>query len=676
MIVTNSTESVLRGLLDLYGCAVPRDALDAVLSVLQERAAPRWQFGISEFSLSFDRQGPPKVRALAEVLTAAPTVPADALALQEIGRHLFETLQRQHRMRYDTGLFEDLVQLTYGTLYARFRPPKLRFGAAVEWRAGLAPAVKCYFDLFAGGQQSAAERLRRVFDRLQLGRQWRLMQRLFADGAEAPPCRIIGVDFAPDGERNLRVYLPGSHYPLPRIRRLLDECGGEALTGQLDAFNRHMLGGLDGAETARGMLLGLAFSDRPCVPGPVLKLDGYLPDHHADDFAAAEAVTVLASGLGVPLPGHAEALRLLAPQTPLAGLQRLQQYCSLDVSETPKLNLYFRPLVTRSEHLAPVLRPRLKPALLADLDAACRKAIGVLEQPGHGIAAASIALLRAAGAGFGIDRARIAADLDALAAQPSTDAGTLAPLMQLALLARAPQAEALCDDVLALLFDPAEADGSLGSLAAGAAAPDSGDEQIHQAIGAWCAEGAEPVAMAELAYALALRGDARSLQTARAIAGFLSARQHFGGLWRSAIAGEDFRVTLAAIRALGRLVPELPLLARSAQGLREAQHSDGGWGEIGSEAMASAQALAACALLHDLDPEGAPALTRGIAWLLRSQGPDGRWSEDAAVTASCLEALAGVRPLVEQGLAAGPGGTVIPLRAPAPREALRLVQTA
>jgi Squalene-hopene cyclase C-terminal domain len=668
MIVTNSTEWTLRGLLDLYGCAVPRDALDAVLSVLQERAAPRWQFGISEFSLSFERGAPPKVRALAEVLTGSPTVPADALALQEIGGHLFETLQRQHRMRYDAALFEDLVQLTYGAQFPRFRPPKLRFGAAVEWRAGRAPSVKCYFDLFAGGQQSAGERLRRVFDRLKLGRQWRLLQRLIEDGDEAPPCRIIGVDFAPGGERNLRVYLPGSHYPLPRIRRLLEDCGGATLAGQLDAFNSRMLGGLDGAETARGMLIGLGFSDRPGAPAPVLKLDGYLPDHHADDFAASEAVAALAAGLGIPLPGHAEALRLLAPDTPLAGVQRLQQYCSLDIKDQPKLNLYFRPLVTRSEHLAPSLRPRLKPPLLADLDAACRKAIGALAQPAAGTGA-TLALLRAASAGFGIDRARIAGDLAALTELPGEDAATLAPLLQAALLAKAPQAEALCDDVLALLFDPAEAEGCFGSLVAETR---TSDDRIRQAIGTWCAEGPEPAAMAELAYALALRGDARSLHTARAIAGFLGGRQHFGGLWRSAVAGGDFRVTLAAVRALSRLMPELPMLARTAKGLREAQRSDGGWGEVASEPMASAEALAACALLHDLDPEGAPALARGIAYLLRLQGPDGRWSEDDAATARCLEALAGLRNLVEQGLGAGGRDSAMP----ATRSSLRLVQTA
>jgi hypothetical protein len=675
MSVTNSTQWILRGLLDLYGCAVPREALDAVLSALQGRGAPRWQFGVSQFSLAFDRHGPPRVRALAEVLTACPVLPTDAHGIEEIGRHLFETLQRQHRLRWDSDLFGELVHATYGSHLPRFRPPDLRFGAAMEWRSGRAPVVTCYFDLFAGGRQNAAERLGLVLDRLHLGRRRSALQLLVDERGEMPPCRLVGIDFAPGGEEHsVRLYLPGARYKLPRLRRLLAACGADASGAELEAFHRHALGGLDEGEAARGMMLGLGLGDRSGAHSPVLRLDGFLPDHHADDFAAGAAVGALASRLEIPLPGHAEALRILAPDTPLAEVQRLHQYCSLDFAETPALTLHLRPLVTRSEHLVPKRRPRRKPPLLAALDGAVRKAIVALEQqPGrlgaHAVEAA-IALLLAAGSCFAIDHDRIAVSLDALAARPGDAAAALAPVMHLALLAKAPEAPALCRDILALLFDsvderlsprdPAEAD----------------EDGIRRRIGDWCAEGAEPAAMAELALALALSGGPRSLGAARAIAAHLSGRQYGNGLWGAGRASDDFRATHLAVRTLSRLAPTLPILARTARGLRAAQRPEGGWGAVGAEPAASASALAACALLQDFDPEGAPVLIRGFAYLLGAQNPDGHWQGGSKATARCLEALVSVRRLVEQGLAAEDRVGTARERTGAGRPMLRVVQRA
>jgi hypothetical protein len=259
----------------------------------------------------------------------------------------------------------------------------------------------------------------------------------------------------------------------------------------------------------------------------------------------------------------------------------------------------------------------LKPNFLADLDAGCRKAITALQNPAMPLGAESaLALLQAASQGFAIDAERITAALDGLALLPGDALTALLSLTQLALLAKAPEAGALCDEVVALLFDPAEAARTATAI------------------------------MADLAQALLLRGDTASLHRARQLAMLLAARQEADGLWPGAEAAERIETSFRVVRVLVRLLPDLPMLARAALGLRAAQNADGGWGA----AVPSARALAACALLHELDPEGAPALTRGLSHLLTRQAPDGSWDQAAATTAACLDALAALRRPVEQGM--------------------------
>ena len=617
MSMTISTEGILRGLLDLHGCAVPRDTLDAVLPILQRRAAPRWQFGIGRFALCFDRCQPAIIRAEAEVLTASPAEPADAPALTAIGDQLFAVLQSRHCAAYDAALFDDLAQLTYGHQMPRFRPPKLRFGLGVSWRAGKAPIVSARFDLLAGGALGAEDRLRRIVERLAAGRGWKALARLLEEGTAA--CRSVTVDFLPGGEHAASVELPGAAYTMPRLRRLAEACDGAEGLAQLEAFNDRLLGGLEGDRTAPGLQLRLGLA----LGAGSFALSADLPASHPDDFAAAEALSALAARLDIPLLDQVEALQLLAPDTPLAGLQNLQQSCSLTLGAAPRLDLYLAPLANRSEHLPPDRRPRLKPAFLADLDAAARKAITALQNPSMPLGAeTALALLQAASHGFAIDAERITSALDRLALLPGDALAALLPLTQLALLAKAPEAGALCDDVVSLLFDPTEA------------------QRTETAI------------MADLAQALLLRGDTAALHRARQLAMLLAARQGADGLWPGADAAERIETSFRVVRVLARVLPDLPLLARAALGLRAAQDAAGGWGDAAS----SARALAACALLHELDPEGAPALTRGLSHLLQRQLPDGSWDHAAWTTACCLEALVALRRPVEQGMVARAAG--------------------
>ncbi|MEI9987828.1 MAG: hypothetical protein WDN69_34715 [Aliidongia sp.] len=83
---------------------------------------------------------------------------------------------------------------------------------------------------------------------------------------------------------------------------------------------------------------------------------------------------------------------------------------------------------------------------------------------------------------------------------------------------------------------------------------------------------------AEFAHALVLRGDIRSLHKARSAALHLAARQDRDGLWQGDDDGDRIRTSFLAVRVLCRLLPELPILARTAKGLRAAQAEDGSWG--------------------------------------------------------------------------------------------------
>jgi hypothetical protein len=88
----------------------------------------------------------------------------------------------------------------------------------------------------------------------------------------------------------------------------------------------------------------------------------------------------LATALGIRLPSYADALRIVAADVSLSTIQRVQQYCSVDVLSRPKLNVYFRSLSNECQHMAVAQRPRLKPHGLSALDTACRKAIAALER--------------------------------------------------------------------------------------------------------------------------------------------------------------------------------------------------------------------------------------------------------------------------------------------------------
>jgi squalene-hopene/tetraprenyl-beta-curcumene cyclase len=95
---------------------------------------------------------------------------------------------------------------------------------------------------------------------------------------------------------------------------------------------------------------------------------------------------------------------------------------------------------------------------------------------------------------------------------------------------------------------------------------------------------------------------------------------------------------LCSLNAAG-LPPTAPQMRKAVDWLISIQNPDGGWGEDGTsykldyrgyEAAVSTASQTAWALLGLIaaGAQGNPAVTRGVDFLLRTQGPDGFWQED------------------------------------------------
>jgi squalene-hopene/tetraprenyl-beta-curcumene cyclase len=503
------------------------------------------------------------------------------------------------------------------------------------------------------------------------------------------------------------------------IRRLLAACGYAELSWQFELFNTHLLSGLSDLEAAPSTLLGLVFAERLPPERPVVKLDGYLPDYHPDDLASSQAVAKLAKALDIPLPSYADALCIVAPDAPLTASQCIQQYCSLDILAHPKLNIYFRPLGNECQHMGAAQRPHMKPDILSRLDTACRKAIVELDQERPSNYATSThrmrfvrkmslsfpsdlqrrrvfqtvvigcALLNAARSGFQVDDERIASDIEDLAdtycqdircdwcyfpnlAELPADANNLAQVMQLLLLARSAHVHELCDDALELLFEQVHSDASLDTGIIYPADTSVAKQKRLQFIGSHQGNGLNPEVVANLTYALSLRGNDRFDTYARRIASILVEQQQSNGTWIATSYCEPFYGTFLGTRAVRAALPQSQVLGRTACYLWESQHADGGWGEKRSDPTSTALALNTAVLLRGFSAGGAAAVAQGAQYLLRQQLANGCWHGDTfmkmdppraqrrltacsrltypsdTTTAFCLQSLCAARQVLER----------------------------
>ncbi len=121
---------------------------------------------------------------------------------------------------------------------------------------------------------------------------------------------------------------------------------------------------------------------------------------------------------------------------------------------------------------------------------------------------------------------------------------------------------------------------------------------------------------------------------------YLLRTQERDGSWSGRWGGNYLYGTFLALRALvaaGCRLEGQSSIQRGAEFLRSVQNQDGGWGESCASyrhhrfvAMASTPSQSAWALLGlaAANDVTSPAVDRGVDFLLSTQGPDGRWTEE------------------------------------------------
>ena len=133
--------------------------------------------------------------------------------------------------------------------------------------------------------------------------------------------------------------------------------------------------------------------------------------------------------------------------------------------------------------------------------------------------------------------------------------------------------------------------------------------------------------------------DAMHTAAARRGLAWLRAEQETDGSWFGRWGANHIyglSVVVPALTAAG-VPPNDPALRRAAAWLEAHQNDDGGWGEdlrsyedpawIGRGASTASQTAWALIALLEADDES-PAVQRGVAYLIRTQRPDGNWDED------------------------------------------------
>ncbi|MEO7145849.1 MAG: prenyltransferase/squalene oxidase repeat-containing protein, partial [Bryobacteraceae bacterium] len=203
------------------------------------------------------------------------------------------------------------------------------------------------------------------------------------------------------------------------------------------------------------------------------------------------------------------------------------------------------------------------------------------------------------------------------------DADDLGQVLQVLTRFGGGELASICEEAIRLTLDASEADGSFCTWILDPGGQSFAHERMRKYLDVMGGWGTHPEVVANLLYGLWLYDPVRYSVALRRSVTYLERVQNPVGSWSSKWYTGPFYGTWRAVSVLGRVAPSSGALMRARHFLLDAQHTDGGWGDGGSEPLSTA--LAMLSLSADgIEPE-AVALSRGSAYLSQTQRSDGGW---------------------------------------------------
>jgi squalene-hopene/tetraprenyl-beta-curcumene cyclase len=669
-IACRSHAGVLLGRLSRsYGCGLSAGHLSTIVHALTVDHATL-QFNISELAVSFTRDRRPTIRALAEISNVV--VPDEATA--DVLRSIASTaLSATPGADCDTALCDDLITLAYDTYERRAPPRPLRFGIALERGADALPGMRVYLDLFAHGREHANQKLLTLLARTVGTSAHQRIAAIATDGNGAVHPRGVAVTLRGERRGDVTVYTSGVAWSRATLHRMFQRWLGTAGTSLLERVLR-VISPITNADVLRdAMLICFTFSPTDVYQHPTLKLDCCLAKLAADDSVAMATALELAAVTDVPMTACEQALCDVTGYVAPSRTQRVCQYVSLDVSASnpPRVSVHFRPPDLATQHMAPAVRSRRKPELLASIDEACTAAIAALElarttgfsEATHRMlfprsagfsderehhsgtvfqtALIADALVEAARAGFRVDMAGLRVDAERLGAQLAADGGgwryfptlhelppdadDLAQVLTLFVRLDAPQL-ALCEAPVRLLLErQSVCDGSFSTWIFDRDGTTVGAQRMLHAVAKFWGDTPDVEVISNALYALNLY-DAQGFHDPiiRGVE-FVAAQQDDGGFWTSTWYCGPYYATFVCARALAAVVPGHAGLTRAAGFVITRQLADGSWGSPPDTADTSL-ALRTLGITGVRGKGTSAAIERGVRSLLGRRQSDGFWS--------------------------------------------------
>lgn len=308
-----------------------------------------WLTGISELSVSFRAGRPVTVRSLAEVLRRRPLDKQLATTGLRWGTEMLDRLASRASSSYAAPLFRQIYERLY--LHDATGPaPLFRFGMALELGGGL-PVLKVYFDLHA----VAAEHRRPALDQIAtlLGETAGLEAwKRACPEINLDTSRVIGVDFGAGDAVRTKFYWTARHLTWDAIAATSREISGERHLETLDRLSREVC-------AAPGALSSVLVSMCGVNGERSMKLDVCVARLYENDGLAYDAIERF-RGRTLDTDGPAP-FEIVSGGLEPGRTKCVQQYLGVELppGRGSRVTLYYRPIGFETEHLNPVLRPRM-----------------------------------------------------------------------------------------------------------------------------------------------------------------------------------------------------------------------------------------------------------------------------------------------------------------------------